>query len=409
MANEGVSRKFLTAAACSGAFVYGVVIILIGVTLGAFAERLSMPGATLGFYFFFFLNIGVFIAFFAVGPLIDRIGKKAVLVIGTFIVGVCMILAGISQSYQMICLWMFLLGAGAAGINGGGNTLVNDLYPENPSKALNLVNIFFSFGFVALPLIASWLMVNLGLTALMIVAAVLCFVPTVLYGINKFPPPTMGSAFKLNEAGKAVSEPLVILLALVLFCYIGLEVSTSGWTRSFLEAEHGIGTSSALLALAGFGVAMMIGRLVAGTVLSGVKATKMVLGSSLLAAVSLAIFISAQSVWLALIALWLVGAFYGPIFPSSLGTAGISFTRYVGTIFSLCIGIGVLGSVILAPAIGKVAQGSGLQAGLWLAFATAVVMAILQIFVMIRARKFEKPATAPAAPAESEATASPAE
>jgi fucose permease len=261
MTNEGVSRKFLTAAACSGAFVYGVVIILIGVTLGAFAERLSMPGATLGFYFFFFLNIGVFIAFFAVGPLIDRIGKKAVLVIGTFIVGVCMILAGISQSYQMICLWMFLLGAGAAGINGGGNTLVNDLYPENPSKALNLVNIFFSFGFVALPLIASWLMVNLGLTALMIVAAILCFVPTVLYGINKFPPPTMGSAFKLNEAGKAVSEPLVILLALVLFCYIGLEVSTSGWSRSFLEAEHGIGTSLALLSLAGFGIAMMIGRL----------------------------------------------------------------------------------------------------------------------------------------------------
>lgn len=403
MANESISRKFLTAAACSGAFVYGIVIILIGVTLGAFAERLSMPGATLGFYFFFFLNIGVFISFFAVGPLIDRIGKKAVLVIGSFIVGVCMILASISGSYQLICLWMFLLGVGAAGINGGGNTLVNDLYPENPSKALNLVNIFFSFGFVALPLIASWLMVNLGLTALMIVAAVLCFVPTVMYGVSKFPPPTMGSAFKLNEAGKAVSEPLVIFLALVLFCYIGLEVSTSGWSRSFLEAEHGVGSSSALLALAGFGIAMMIGRLLAGTILSGVKSSKMVLGSSVLAAVALAVFISSSSTGLALIALWFVGVFYGPIFPSTLGTAGISFTKYVGTIFSLCIGIGVLGSVILAPAIGKVAQGSGLRSGLWLAFVTAVVMAVLQVIVMIRARKFEQPTAAPAeaaAPAE---------
>ena len=87
------------------------------------------------------------------GPVIDRFGKKPVLVAGSLLAAIVVALISTATSYAMLATLVFILGLGASCINSGANTLVPDLYPENPSSAPNLASASFSLGTVGVPLV----------------------------------------------------------------------------------------------------------------------------------------------------------------------------------------------------------------------------------------------------------------
>ena len=129
MSNKPFSRAGLTAACCTGYFVLGVVSSLLGVSLERFAEQISVRVSEVGGTFFFFIGIASFCVLFATGPLIDRYGKKPVLVAGGLLAGVAVLLAGIVASIGQACAVMFMLGCAMGCFNAGLNTLLSDLYP----------------------------------------------------------------------------------------------------------------------------------------------------------------------------------------------------------------------------------------------------------------------------------------
>ena len=101
--------------------------------------------------------------------------------------------------------------------------------------------------------------------------------------------------------------------------------------------------------------------------------------------IGLAGFILGPSKEIASAALWFSGLCFGPVFPSTLASVGICYKKYVGTIFSIIIATGVLGAVVLTPAVGKI--GGSLSNGLRLILIAGFLMLAAQIIVDIRVRK----------------------
>ena len=88
---------------------------------------------------------------FLAGPLIDRFGKKLVLAAGFLCSAAALVGMAYAPSYALLGALLVMLGLGGSSAMAAANTLIPDLYPENPSSALNLGNIFFGVGAVFFP------------------------------------------------------------------------------------------------------------------------------------------------------------------------------------------------------------------------------------------------------------------
>jgi len=369
----------------------GLVVSLIGVSLEKFAAQVSAGITDVGGTFFFYLGLASFITLFAAGPLMDRLGKKPILIAGSLLSAAAVLLAAAVTSLGWACSVMFLLGIGVGCLNIGINTLINELYPENPGRMLNLGNAFFGMGAVFLPLIAGWLFLVMSLFHLLVLTALFSFLPGILFACSVFPPNTDGEKFRLDHAAEVIRDPLVALMALMLFFYVALEASLGIWSRVALVERWQIRAPFDQFALAAFWASFVLGRIIAGTLFRSLADEDLVFYCSLGSCAGIGIFIMAPSTAAALAGLCFAGLCCGPIFPSSLGSAGNCFKHYPGSIFAVLIASGVLGAVVITPAIGKLAGVTSLMTALWLTFGAGLLMLLFQAMVRRKVKRLLKP------------------
>jgi fucose permease len=376
-----VSNRFrLTIGLCTTVFVYGVLIALPGVVEKSLADKFNLlPSQTGNFPFFIFTPTVIML--FLTGLLLDKLGKKVMIVGGSFMVVVALWLIGNAESYSTLLIAMAMLGAGGGGINGGCNTMINDLYPENPGQAMNRINVFTGLGMVSFPLIAAGLLATQGLSALTWVTMILCMVSVVYMGLARFPAPGPSEHFDFTAAKRAVGTPLVMLFTSIMFFYIALEVSTGMWANRFLQVAHGQTESTALLLVAGFWVWFLLGRVIAGQLLKTMPDTVLLIGAIAGSGAGLALMALAPNAGLAIAGLWLAGLCYGPVFPTTLGTAGSIFKDTFGTVMGVTIGIGIIGSMILPKIIGSTWDDLNPSKAIWYLFVFAVPLFITQVLV----------------------------
>ena len=83
---------------------------------------------------------------FLAGPLIDRFGKKLVLAAGFLCSAVALVGMAYTPSYALLGALLVMLGLGSSSAMAAANTLIPDLYPANPSSALNLATSSLAWG-----------------------------------------------------------------------------------------------------------------------------------------------------------------------------------------------------------------------------------------------------------------------
>ena len=140
------ATKYLMGTACAGLFTFGIMTTFLGATLPELSDRLAFGLERGGALFSFLYFPQIPMVFFA-GTLIDRFGKKPILAGGFFLSALAMV----GMAYAVLAGLLVLLGLGGSSAMSASNTLIPDLYPENPSSALNLGNIFFGVGAVFFP------------------------------------------------------------------------------------------------------------------------------------------------------------------------------------------------------------------------------------------------------------------
>ena len=206
--------------------------------------------------------------------------------------------------------------------------------------------------------------------------------------LQAFPPASAGGGFNWLEARRLALHPVVIILALVLFFYSAVEISTAGWTRTFLRARPlrlAIDFEGHPHHLLGCHDGGASGGEPGGQIRARDPSAY---GAALGAVCGLLVVATAHSVGAATAGIVICGLAYAPVFPTTAGTASTYFPKLFATAFGILMAVGLSAGVILPPAIGYVAKTATVRAGISLVLAFAVMLAVVQgIFLVYERRR----------------------
>jgi FHS family L-fucose permease-like MFS transporter len=298
-------------------FVMGFVDA-VGTLVGFAKNEYQLSGFMAGLLPFF-----GFIAFalFSVpgGVLMDKKGKKYLMLLSLAIVLVGEALPAMTTGYVMLVAAIFLIGVGMTLLQVAGNPIMRDVSEEG-RFARNLTFAQFIKGLgsiagpaVAIALVARGLPWNSIFTVFGVVVAVTLVGVAFLRvdekkGEDK-PPASIASSFAL------LGHPYVFMMILGLFLYVGAEVGVNSWIATFLNQKFQFDLGSlATSGIAFFFVALSIGRLIGSAVLNFISARQFLLVTAGLSTLgTLGIMLGSKEV--AVASIFVTGLGFGNIFP----------------------------------------------------------------------------------------------
>ena len=340
-------------AAIVAIFVYGMIAAMLGTILPDLSQRFQLSPRQNG-TIAFAQALGLIIASLGVGPLLDNEGKKLGLMIGLACIALALFVLPRSSGFRSIVLLLFLLGVGGGIVVTGANALVSDVSEAHRATALNLVNLFFGLGGLATPFIAANLFARNWVRLCYTIAA-LTVVTLLIQAATKMPGPSGPNAFVLADAAPVLGRPILFLLGLFLFLYVGCEVGIWNWLPRHLIAQ-GISESRALNILSlGFALGLLIGRVGASQILISAPAIRVLLVASIAMAVTTFLMLRWNSPSAAATLVFLAGISMAPVFPTTLAIVGDAFPRMTGTAIGFVITCGWVGLAVSSRIIGFIA------------------------------------------------------
>lgn len=332
------------------------------------------------------------VASVVVGILIDSWGHKPFAIIGFLLSALCIYMIARATTYGSVLMACLLLGIGAMCLNDVGNTLIPVVLfdGKNVSAALNLGNTFFCLGLFLTPLLVSYFFRKTSYLNAISVLVVIMLVP-LIFAIPARNYPDVQIGFKASTALELLVHPAVIVSALVLFCYISLEVSFSNWIAPYskeiiskdfpaLAGDVVDATSQRMLSV--FAIAMMVGRLLASQVqLITAQGVIIIQVMALVAAVVIFAMTKSGAIWTSML-IACAGLAFAPCFPTTVGVTFAKFSPEVyGSIFGIIFAVGLLGAVIVPKAIGNLAKGSSIQKSLRLLPLICLALVVLAMIL----------------------------
>lgn len=342
-------------AAILAIFIYGMIAAMLGTILPDLSDRFHLTPSQNG-TIAFAQALGLIIASLAVGPLLDNEGKKAGLILGLAFISIALFALPRSTGFRSIVVFLFLLGVGGGIVVTGANALVSDVSETHRASALNMVNLFFGLGGLATPFISANLFQRKWIRLCYTVAA-LTVVTLAIQALTKMPAPTGAGRFVLADAAPVLGHPLLFLIGLFLFLYIGCEVGIWNWLPRHLIAQ-GVPESRALNILSlGFALGLLIGRVGILPVLTRVPAITVTLMASAAMAVTSFVLLRTNRAGAAYALVFILGVAMAPVFPTTIAIVGDAFPRMTGTAIGFVVTCGWTGLAVSSRIIGMIAGG----------------------------------------------------
>jgi len=370
-------------------FGLGMCFSLLGSISVKLMPRLKIDQGKFGTLISAFM-FACLVASLIVGVTIDKLGYRPVAIFGFVATALCIFVLARAGTYQTALFPCILLGFGAMALNTAGNTLIPVVLfsGRNLAAASNLGNVFFGLGLFLTPLIVSFLFQKTSYEKAVSALGMIVLAPVILAILATYPKSQAG--FALSNAFELLTQPAVLVAALVLFCYISLESSFCNWlppfgkeviTSTSPDADPNVVDASAQRLLSLFAVAMMIGRLIASQIPAiTTYGSWFIAGAALIATLIILAMTTSKSALQAKVMAILAGLAFAPCFPTTVGVTFAKFSPEVyGSIFGIIFAVGLLGAVIVPKAIGNLAKGSSIQKSLRLLIPACIILLVLAI------------------------------
>ena len=349
----------ILAAVATAFVVYGMIAAMLGTILPDLSKRFALSPSQNG-TIASVQALGLILASLAVGPLLDNEGKKVGLVLGLGLIAIALFGLTRARGFRSVLIVLFLLGLGGGTVVTAANSLVSDVGQLHRGIALNLVNLFFGLGGLATPFISANLFSN-NWVRLCHTVGWLALVTLAIQVFTKMPGPVGAGGFVLADAAPVLGKPLLLLIGLFLFLYIGCEVGVWNWLPRHLMAQ-GISESQALNILSlGFALGLLIGRIGVSPILVRVPAITVTLAASVAMAVTTFFMLRTKRPAVALILVFLAGLSMAPVFPTTIAIVGDAFPRMTSTAIGFVITLGWTGLAVSSRVIGAIAGGDPLR------------------------------------------------
>ena len=373
--------------ALMAAFVMGIVFSIIGALKLELAKILKIDNAKVG-GLISALMFTTMILVLVIGPLVDIFGHKPFAVFGYIVVFIGAFLLIAAKSYRAAVFACVLMGIGGTCLTTIGNLLMTVVLfnGENPPAALNLGNTFFGLGAFFAPFAIGILLRKFGYKVTGNVIAFILLIP-VIFAVAAHGYPDVMTDFQISQAFGLLKKGIVIMCALTLFCYVGLEISMGSWISSYASGL-GFSNRSSNLALSSYWICLMLGRLIAAGF--GVKPivtpeigsiVSITLAAAAVVVIGIMTLAKSKSVGLA--GIILTGLVFGPIYPTVLGMALADplIAPIQGSAFGIIFAIGLLGASTIPAAIGIYSKGKTIQQSFKIAIAAAFIMLIMIVIM----------------------------
>jgi fucose permease len=327
------------------------------------------------------IYLGAFLTQIASGPLTDRLGPRPVLIAGLLMMSAGMTGITFSRNLVVMLACGLLAGLGHGAVDISVNILSARVFKDRSVAAVNLVNFFFGVGAVVGPAMASYT-INRWQTA----------IPVIWFGIGMvmFIVPFV-ALFLLSPQEKPIAtiqasgtpfflSPLLLLAGLILFLYVGAESSMGGWTATYMQETTAIPADKAALVVSGFWMALTLGRLV-GSYLGTRWMPLRLLNFCLIGAATggLLLALTTGAMLPTILAVMLIGFFFGPIFPTTFTISASLFSQASGKAAGMIVALASLGGMALPPVQGVVLTRFGPNPAVWLIAVFTLLMVLINI------------------------------
>jgi fucose permease len=376
-------RQSILAIACLSMVSFGIVLTTLGASLPSvialFGIDMQQAGALLSL-----LSFSVLAGSVVFGPIVDRRGYKMMLLFAFSAIIVGLEAVAFASSLVGLRLGLVLIGFSGGMVNGAANALVADVSAERRGAALSFVGAFFGVGAAGVPFVLSTLSGFFSQPAILGVIAGFVLLPLAFTAGTSFPPPKQPRGISVADARRLLSDPLLLLMGLMLFLESGMETTVGGWTPTFFVEELNVSPDRAPIYLALFWVGLMLARLTVGLLLKTTSGVRVLLVSVGVALVGALVLVSTRSVAFAATGIFLLGCGFAPVFPVMFGFVGDRYAQLSGTALSLVITIALVGGMLMPYAAGVLGNAYGLRGSFVLVPAALASLAVLLIAVSRR-------------------------
>jgi fucose permease len=378
----------VAAVTCTAAFVFGMLLALLGGLKLKLAERLQIDEARVG-GLLAALNLALIPMMLVSGVLIDRFGVRAALSGGALVAAVAVFSLSLRRTYAAALVCVLALGAGAACISTASVVLMPTAFGFARGElvaSLNLGHVFVALGALMTPTLADLLLRTLDFRKASAVLALVCLVPAAVAALY---PLEAGVAEKGGLVG--VFDNLPILLAGVAFLfYAPLEFAVSTWGTTYLTVDKGYREGPAAWVMSFFWLAFLVGRVLVTLLFRYFQwrdtgaAPLLIFVLSLAAAAIMGNLAGSGKPRSATWGLVALGLTLGPIFPTLVAVAlHAAPENSRGTAYGVMFALGSLGSAALAPVLGLLARRKTVLRALRLLAPVALLLVVAALAMVV--------------------------
>lgn len=367
------SNSYILAASFAGMAFFGMAFVVMGAVLPSLSAKFSLDTAAAS-TLTGLLPLGIMLGALLFGPIIDRFGYKALIIISSLIVVAGLEMLAYFGNLQLIRLSIFILGFGGGLLNGLSNALTSDASNDhNRSSNLSILGIFYCLGAISIPTVFAYLSKSITYNYIVSGAGAIMALSVIFYAFVTFPAAKAKAGIPRQKILKMFTEPTLLLMSFTLFFQSGMEGITSSWIPSFMENVHSIDKENAMMALSISVIGIGVGRVFLSYILKHQSANKVLLFSMIIAIIGTSMITYFSDATLSLAGAFLMGLGYSSSFPVILGIIGEKYKEMSGTAFSFALTIALFGNTLINLAVGA----SGLQMFPYIVMICIVAITIL--------------------------------
>ena len=244
----------------TAALIFGMCLALLGSLKLALAKRLNLGEGRIG-VLLSALNSSIIPLMLLAGLLIDALGAKAIVILGSLTTALAVASVGLRPSYGRAFGSLLLAGLGSAGLGTAALVLMPRAFfgmDQMASASLNLGCVFIALGALVAPVLSDVLVRLLEFRRTASVLAALCLAPALAAALT--PTEQLHVGVQSPDLFVLLSDGNLWLVGLVFFFYAPLEGSVSVWATTQLT-DLGQGERGAVWILSAFWGAFLASRL----------------------------------------------------------------------------------------------------------------------------------------------------
>jgi len=353
-----VSRRAL-----GGFFVSGLLMAFPGAFIPSWGYHLTSDFLAVGNYFLS-MNLGLLTSIAIALWLLPRQGISHVLVLACGLAFASLIVLGLAPPPAPA--WYrsgaFVgIGMAAGLLNTSVFHAISAMFRHNPAATVNLSGSFFGLGCLTATLLIAGAFGVYTVPSMLILFALIPLYFGIVFWRSDFPADPQARPRTAKQVAADLRSPSAILFSLLLFFQFGNEWSIAGWLVLFLIQRLGLSPTTSLLVLAMYWLALVLGRILAQTLLPRVRHSRLLMGNVLAAMLGCMLLAFTNNLFGACLGVLMVGFGFAIIYPLIVEKIGARFPSYHPGFFNGVFSFALTGGLLAPWLLSFLAHSYGIQ------------------------------------------------